>query len=110
MPGPDQECFCKDHIERVRTEAAMEQHLKNIEENLKSVIERFANHIDEAERSGGTRERMVILETTMSQMAESMKKIEKNMWTMVAAAGLFGGVIGGGGVDVLLKLFKVVGF
>jgi hypothetical protein len=82
----------------------MPEHLCNYEERWGKVlvwIERSIKHIEEGESSGGFRDRVTILEQTVSAL-------KKSYWKTAIVCGLIGGLIGKISPEIFNFLIKTV--
>ena len=91
--------FCEEHtkisVELAKnTQAQIDQ--RNSWEEIKI---RLIAHINEGEKQGGVRDRLLILEQEVSAL-------KKAMWVRVMVSGLIGGLIGSGSADALSLFLK----
>jgi len=84
--------ICNQHVQLASDIAVIKNSLQNIEK-------KFCQHIEEADRQGGFRDRVIILEQNLSAL-------KKPMWIRVGVAGLIGGLIGSGSTDALALFIK----
>lgn len=65
-----------------------------VKNDIKYIREKVCDHIHEGEKEGGFRDRLIVLEQTVSSL-------KKAMWARVSVAGLIGGLVGSGSADAL---------
>ena len=75
-------------------ECIQEGRISKLESSFEYFIKRTADHIAEGDKVGGYRDRVLLLE-------QSVSELKKAMWGRVMVAGLIGGLIGSGSADVL---------
>jgi len=83
---------CSDHT-------ALVSDIAVIKNDLKYIKDKVCDHIHEGEKDGGFRDRVIILE-------QSLSALKKAMWIRVGVAGLIGGLIGSGSADALGVFLK----
>ena len=79
--------ICAEHTKLVSD-------IEVIKNDIKYIREKVCDHIREGEKEGGFRDRLIVLEQTVSSL-------KKAMWIRVGVAGLIGGLIGSGSADAL---------
>ena len=79
--------ICAEHTKLVSD-------IEVIKNDIKYIREKVCDHIHEGEKEGGFRDRLIVLEQTVSSL-------KKAMWIRVGVAGLIGGLIGSGSADAL---------
>ena len=80
-------------------ECIQESRISKLESGFEYFIKRTADHIAEGDKVGGYRDRVLLLE-------QSVSELKKAMWARVGVAGLIGGLIGSGSADILNLFFK----
>jgi hypothetical protein len=70
-----------------------------LKDNTNYIRNKICKHVDEGEKEGGFRDRLLLLEQAVSEL-------KKAMWIRVAVAGAIGGLIGSGSNDVLVMFIK----
>ena len=66
---------------------------------LWEIIKSHSIHVLEGDKSGGWRDRLIMVENEISAL-------KKAMWTRVITAGIIGGLIGSGSSDVIKCFFQ----
>jgi hypothetical protein len=84
--------ICAEHTKLVSD-------IEVIKNDIKYIREKVCDHIHEGEKEGGFRDRLIVLEQTVSSL-------KKAMWARVSVAGLIGGLIGSGSADALGVFLK----
>ena len=82
-------------------ECIQEQRISKLEASLEYFIKRTGDHIYEGEKSGGHRDRLLLLE----QAVDALKKAQ---WLRGIVSGLIGGFIARAAPDMLAELFKFI--
>ena len=75
-------------------ECKQESRITKLETGFEYFIKRTADHIAEGDNPGGYRDRLIVLE-------QSLSSLKKAMWARVSVAGLIGGLVGSGSADAL---------
>jgi hypothetical protein len=92
---------CEYHTLLVADIAVIKTDVSYIKKYIDSQDIRITKHIDEGEKQGGFRDRVIILE----QAVEALKKA---MWIRVGVAGVIGGLVGSGSADAIALFLKWV--
>lgn len=92
---------CEYHTQLVSDIAVIKTDVSYIKKYIESQDARIAKHIDEGEKQGGFRDRLITLE-------QQMDNFKKAMWIRVGVAGILGGLIGSGSADVIALFLKWV--
>jgi len=87
--------YCEQH-QVIATDMAV------IKNDLQYIKDRICSHITQGEEKGGFRDRLIILEQSVSEL----KKAE---WTRVITAGAIGGLIGNISPDLIKGLLWLIG-
>lgn len=86
---------CQYHTEFVKDIAILK-------ENTNYIRNKICKHVDEGEKEGGFRDRLLILE-------QSVSELKKAMWSRVIVSGVIGGLLGGKlAPEVINWLLKLV--
>lgn len=93
--------LCDRHIVFAEDMATIKQVVNNMHASFEEVKLRFVGHIQDAEKTGGRHERLLILE-------QEVAALKKAMWARVLVAGLIGGLIGSGSADAIALFLKWV--
>jgi len=72
-----------------------------IKNDLTYIKDRICSHVEEGEKTGGFRDRLLLLE-------QSVSELKKAMWTRVIVAGFIGGLLGTGSSDAIGLVLKWV--
>ena len=70
-----------------------------IKNDLQYIKSKVCTHIEEGDKVGGFRDRLIIMEQEISAL-------KKAMWARVGVAGMIGGLVGSGSVDILTIFLK----
>jgi len=70
-----------------------------LKDNTNYIKDTICKHIVDSDKSGGYRERVLILEQSVSQL-------KKAMWMRVIVAGFIGGLLGTGSSDAIGLVLK----
>jgi hypothetical protein len=81
--------------------ATIKQVTNDMHASFQEVKLRFIGHIQEGERPGGIRERVLILEREVSAL-------KKAMWFRCIVSGLIGGLVGSGAADAISLIVKIL--
>ena len=85
---------CSEHSNLASKISSIDTKIGFIKEYIEKQDARITKHIEEGEKSGGFRDRLIIVEQNLSAL-------KKAMWIRVIVAGLIGGLIGSGSADAL---------
>lgn len=83
---------CEYHVQLVSDIAV-------IKTDISYIKDKVCTHIQEGEEKGGFRDRLIILE-------QSVSELKKAMWGRLIVSGIIGGLIGSGSVDALNLFFQ----
>jgi outer membrane murein-binding lipoprotein Lpp len=92
---------CEQHAKIDKLESALSDisiKLAVIDERLKAKVVSFDKHVDEGEKQGGWRDRLVIIENEV-----------KGLWKMSVGAGIIGGLIGAGAPNAVKFISHLLG-
>jgi len=93
--------ICNEHLKVATSLVKIEQNLSNFKKTFDEVKDRFVNHINEGERPGGMRERVIIMEQTISA-------IRQGYWKTAVVAGIIGGLLGKISPDIFNWFIRIV--
>jgi len=82
--------------------------LSELTTTLKHISERICQHIDEGERQGGFRDRLLIAERQISEQKEQISIIKRGYWKVALVSGFIGGLLGKITPDLFNLLIKAV--
>jgi len=85
---------CEQHTELIKSVAL-------IQNDLKYIREKVCRHIEDGEKEGGWRDRLLLAEQQIST-------IKKGYWKACAVSGIIGGLIGKLTPDVLSFVVKII--
>lgn len=77
----------------------IQEYIKNQNERWAKIEEKIYKHIDEGERAGGVRERLVVLE-------REVKNIQDDFWKVGVSGGFIGALLGNIAPDVVSVFVK----
>jgi hypothetical protein len=100
---------CTSHETISREIGEIKTELAVIRRDLEHIINRFSQHVDEAERNGGWRDKMVFVEADLKLIRVRLESDRITTRWMMIGSGIIGGLIGSQCVDVItsfLGLFK----
>lgn len=100
---------CSSHELLSREMGEIRTELAVIRRDLEHIINRFSQHVDEAERTGGWRDKMVLVEADLKLIRARAESDRITTRWMMIGSGIIGGLIGSQCVDVItafLGLFK----
>ena len=94
---------CNQHESNTECIHALKTDIAVIRRDLEHVVGRLCQHVEDAERPGGWRDRMVNVEMTVKEL-----QAEKIMlrWFMIGS-GVIGGLIGSGSANAVTKFLGV---
>lgn len=85
---------CEKHLDVARDLAV-------IKSMLSAIQDRMMHHVDEGERPGGYRDRLIVAELEIST-------IKKGYWKACIVSGIIGGMLGNLTPDLINAVFKIV--
>lgn len=92
---------CTYHTELVSDIATIKSDVTYIRETLDKQDARMTKHVDEGDKVGGFRDRLIILE-------QEIAALKKAMWVRVGVAGAVGGLIGSGSTEAITLFLRWV--
>ena len=75
---------------------------------LRHISERICQHINEGERQGGFRDRLLIAERQIAEQKEQISVIKSGYWKVAIVSGFIGGLLGKVTPDLFNFLIKTV--
>ena len=93
--------ICDQHLQIATDMATIKQLVNDMHTSFSDVKLRFVGHIQEGEKAGGVRDRLLLLE-------QEVAALKKAMWARVIISGLIGGLIGSGSADAIGLFLKWV--
>jgi len=91
---------CSQHSELVSKVAVLETKLDGIKDSQERVEKIFCKHVDEGEKTGGFRDRLIVVE-------QSISTIKKRYWKACIVARVIGGLLGKLRKDIFNLLLKL---
>ena len=91
---------CPQHSELVSKVAVLETKLDGIKDSQERVEKIFCKHVDEGEKTGGFRDRLIVVE-------QSISTIKKSYWKTCIVSGVIGGLLGKLSPDLFNFLLKL---
>jgi len=86
---------CEEHRESMQQISALVTSMAVLNASFSQVKDKISTHIDDGEKQGGFRDRLVIIEHTQKEIiVPQMNELKKNIWSQCILAGLLGGLIG----------------
>lgn len=92
---------CEEHLKMIEDRAEINSSIKIIQNDLSYIRNKVCKHVDEGEKEGGFRDRLLLLET-------DMKSLKKGLWLKTAVAGFIGGLAANAtpeAMQLIMKLF-----
>ena len=90
---------CEQHDKYVTDVSALKTDVAVIRRDLEHVVGRLCQHVEDAERSGGWRDRMVNVELAVKELQAERIMMR---WLMIGS-GVIGGLIGSGSASAVTK-------
>ena len=72
----------------------IQQYIKNQDERWIKIEDKVCRHIDEGERPGGVRERLLIVEQLLKAQRNEISVIKQGYWKVGLACGFIGALLG----------------
>ena len=92
----------RKHVcEREQDWGMVQQYIKNQDERWERMETKFCKHVDEGERSGGVRDRLLITE-------RKVEELEKRRWVDAFVGGIIGALLGQVAPEVIATVIKWV--
>lgn len=79
---------CQEHLSMVEERAKTNSDIAIIKNDIMYIRNKICKHVEEGEKEGGFRDRLLLLERSVSEL-------KKALWGRVFVAGLVGGLVGG---------------
>jgi hypothetical protein len=92
---------CSYHTELVSDIATIKADIAYIRQTLDKQDDRIGKHVEDGDKVGGFRDRLIILE-------QEIASLKKAMWVRVGVAGAIGGLIGSGSTEAITLLVRWV--
>jgi hypothetical protein len=99
---------CEQHKEIVKYQGELFTKLAVMQNTLDSVKDRICLHIDEGEKHGGFRDRVLTLEQTQKALKEEIGVIKRSYWKTCLVAGVLGGLLGKLTPDLFNLIIRMV--
>lgn len=87
-------------MEQCESHEKLSNNIVKLQTSFDEVKERICNHIDEGEKSGGFRDRLLVIE-------EAVSVLKKSYWKTAITCGIIGGLLGKVSPDIFNFLVKV---
>ena len=84
---------CDKHSEMVSNVAVITERLSNIVESQERVEKFFAKHVEEGEKAGGFRDRLVVVELAVTTLSKEISALKTAKWITAVVSGLIGGLL-----------------
>jgi len=100
--------ICEEHKEIIKNHAKLYTSIAVIEMMLTEIKDKVISHIEDGERRGGYRDRLVTVENQNETLQKELIAIKKGIWKIGVTAGVIGGLIGHGTPELAKFILKVV--
>lgn len=92
---------CNEHGLMCGKMGSMEAKIDGLKESVDRAVHGIETHIHEADKPGGIRERVLLLESAIGIQQEAISTIKKSYWKVGIAYSIVGGLIARLAPDVL---------
>ena len=103
--------FCEEHTDVIKTLSSIEQickatnsHIDRLDSRINGAFTRIEKHVDEGDKKGGFRERLVKLETlVLTATNEKLISVKASQWRIGIIVGVIIGL-----PSMVLVAFKII--
>ena len=103
--------FCEEHTDAIKSLSRIEQickdtsnHIDRLDSRINGAFVRIEKHVDEGDKKGGFRERLVKLETlVVAATEEKLNSTKASQWRIGLIAGIPGVI-----ATIILIVFKII--
>jgi len=103
--------FCEEHTGFAKTLGRIEQigkdtndHIDRLDKRINGAFVRIEKHVDEGDKEGGFRERLVKIETlVVTATEEKLNSVKASQWRIGLIAGIPGVI-----ATIILIVFKII--
>jgi len=103
--------FCEEHTDVIKTLSSIEQickatnsHIDRLDSRINGAFTRIEKHVDEGDKKGGFRERLVKLETlVLTATNEKLNSVKASQWRIGIIVGVIIGL-----PSMVLVAFKII--